>query len=281
VDERRVGLYHQLAWAANELNRGYYLWKVNAVSTFILGDGTSIPANPTVNAGTVAVQRFLGLLNTRDVWEDDISAFGFFQTYYFMFGNPFDLAIEPLFPYGLKQPQMQLPFELQDTWSFTGGPHGGWDSGSAWAAIDFGPPGLAGGCNISDTWVAAVTNGFIVRASNGAVIQDIDGDGFEQTGWNILYMHISYLDRVQAGDYVYAGERIGHPSCEGGISNASHLHLARKYNGEWVPADGTLPFTMDGWTTSGNGREYDGFLNKGSQTIEAWDGANDLNQISR
>ena len=31
---------------------------------------------------------------------------------------------------------MQLPLQNGTTWSFTGGPHGGWDAGSAWAALD-------------------------------------------------------------------------------------------------------------------------------------------------
>ena len=59
---------------------------------------------------------------------------------------------------------MQLPFEKGTTWSFTGGPHGGWDSGSAWAALDFAPPGEPAGCVSSDAWVVAVADGLILRA---------------------------------------------------------------------------------------------------------------------
>jgi murein DD-endopeptidase MepM/ murein hydrolase activator NlpD len=90
----------------------------------------------------------------------------------------------------------------------------------------------------SDLWVTAVADGYIVRAGDGSVVQDLDNDGYEQTGWTVLYMHIDSNERVEAGAYVYAGDRIGHPSCEGGISNATHLHIARRYNGEWIPADG-------------------------------------------
>jgi LysM repeat protein len=35
-DKKKLGLYHQLAWAANALNRGYYLWRVNGVSSWLL-----------------------------------------------------------------------------------------------------------------------------------------------------------------------------------------------------------------------------------------------------
>ena len=85
---------------------------------------------------------------------------------------------------------MQLPIEAGDAWSFTGGPHGGWADGSAWAALDFAPPGDALGCVDSDAWVTAVADGVVVRSGDGAVIQDLDGDGLEQTGWVVLYMHV-------------------------------------------------------------------------------------------
>jgi LasA protease len=94
-------------------------------------------------------------------------------------------------------------------------------------------------------------------------------------------MHIESRDRVQPGTYVFAGDRIGHPSCEGGVSNGTHVHLARRYNGEWIAADGPLPFNLDGWISSGTGTEYDGFLTRGSSQVEAWNEVNDLNQITR
>jgi murein DD-endopeptidase MepM/ murein hydrolase activator NlpD len=177
---------------------------------------------------------------------------------------------------------MRLPIADGVSWTFTGGPHGGWDSGSAWAALDFAPPGEGGGCDPSLDWVVAVADGLIVRAENGAVIQDLDNDGYEQTGWNVLYMHVDTHERVQPNTYVYAGDLIGHPSCEGGISNATHLHLARKYNGEWIPADGEIPFLMDGWVSSGNGIEYDGFLTRGTTVLVAEEGVHEgINQVAR
>jgi hypothetical protein len=59
------------------------------------------------------------------------------------------------------------------------------------------------------------------------------------------------------------------------------MHLARRYNGEWIPADQDVPFVLDGWTTVGLGLEYDGFLRKDGQTIEAWDGRDSVNEIQR
>jgi murein DD-endopeptidase MepM/ murein hydrolase activator NlpD len=281
ADVPHSGLYRQLTWAANMLNQGYYLWKANAISTWVMNDGMVIPVDPTINAGTAAVQYFFSKMDDRPTWETDVSGTGLLLSYYVFFGNPFDYAIEPLIAPSVVQPAMDLPFSKGETWYFTGGPHGGWDSGSAWAALDFAPPGENGSCLASSLWVTAVADGLVLRASNGALIQDLDNDGYEQTGWVILYMHIAEADRVEPGEYIYAGDRVGHPSCEGGVSNATHVHLARKYNGEWIAADGPMPYNLDGWISSGGGGEYDGYLSRGGQAIEALDSASALNQVYR
>ncbi len=280
-DPNRAGLYRQLFWAANELNRGYYQWRVAAVGNWILTDGAVVAAAPAINAGTAGVQHFFAQLYGLSAWQKVVSPYGFFETYQNLFGYPFDYAYEPLLPPDLQQPLMQLPFEMGDVWAFTGGPHGAWGDGAAWGALDFAPPGDALGCVPSSAWVVAVADGLIVRAEDGAVVQDLDGDGLEQTGWDVLYMHIDSRDRVRPSTYLRAGERIGHPSCEGGISTGTHLHLARKYNGEWIPADGALPFVLDGWVSSGAGVPYDGYLRRNGEVVEAWNGRSEQNEIHR
>ncbi len=280
-NEWNAGLYRQLTWTANELNRGYYLWRAKALTEWTLVDGDVVGINPSINAGTAALQHYFALLYTRDVWEYDITEDGFFATYQALFGYPFDYAIEPIVPMSLTQPQLTLPFVRGETWSYTGGPHGGWDTGSAWAALDFAAPGEPTGCAPADAWVRSASAGVVVRADDGAVVVDLDGDGYEETGWTLLYMHMASDGRVSAGSKLNVGDRIGHPSCEGGLSNASHLHIARRYNGEWIPADGRLPFDLDGWVSSGAGVEYDGFLRRGDELVEAWDGQNTINEITR
>jgi murein DD-endopeptidase MepM/ murein hydrolase activator NlpD len=285
-DSWRKGLYLQLAWAANNLNRGYYLWKVNSIGGWLLSNGIIIPIDPSINAGTAGVQQFFALLNDRTGWDHAVSMDGVFTTYSSFFGHPFDYAIEPLIPENNEQPTMQLPFEKNVDWAFTGGPHGGWGDGSAWAGLDFAPGGEGLGCIPSDLWVVAVADGLITRSDQGRVIQDLDNDGNEGTGWIVLYMHIEGRDRVQPNTYLKAGERIGHPSCEGGYSTGTHTHLARRYNGEWIPADQAqaefgYPFVMDGWMSSGNSIEYDGFLERNGESIEAWEGFYPENTIHR
>ncbi len=72
-DPRKKGLYHQLAWAANALNRGYYLWRVNGVSSWLLSDGSIVPIAPTINAGTAGVQQMFAYLYDRSKWNDAVS----------------------------------------------------------------------------------------------------------------------------------------------------------------------------------------------------------------
>lgn len=280
-DEWRSGLYHQLAWAANTLNTGYYRWRVNAVGGFTSADGVLIPASPHVNAGTAALHYLFAQLKTETEWRQVVSEDGFFQQYMTLYGYPFDWSIEPLIPPGLTQPTLQLPFEPGVRWIFTGGPHGGWDSGSAWSAVDFAPPKEQLGCIQNDEWVVAMADGLVVRSEYGAVIQDLDADGHEETGWALFYLHIETRDRVPLGTYLQAGDRIGHPSCEGGVSTGTHVHIARRYNGEWVAVNSEIPFVMDGWTAVDDSRLYQGYLTNGDRTIEPCQCKDEENKIER
>lgn len=276
-EPRREGLLRQLSWAADELNAGYYAWRENKMGALSLNDGTTFAIAPGINPGTVGLQYFFTNHYTGADWLAQISPGGFDATYASLFGAPFAYAFESILPPDLTQPALAWPFERHVTWYFTGGPHGGWDSGSAWAALDFGPD--TQGCQQSEAWVTAAADGVIVRAGEGVVLQDLDGDGAEQTGWVLFYMHIATRDRVPEGTLVHTGDRIGHPSCEGGFSNGTHLHFARKYNGEWIAADGAIPFNLSGWTMISAGKEYDGWLRNGDVQLEACDCRSQINTI--
>jgi hypothetical protein len=62
---------------------------------------------------------------------------------------------------------------------------------------------------------------------------------------------------------------IGYPSCEGGRSTGTHVHVARKYNGEWLPADSAIPFTLSGWVAHKGSAAYKGTLSKGGLIVTA------------
>ena len=99
------------------------------------------------------------------------------------------------------------------------------------------------------------------------VVIDLDGDGSEQTGWVLLYLHIATKGCIAVGTYVDQDGLIGHPSCEGGSATGTHVHIARKYNGEWIPADGPLPFVLSGWQTHAGEEIYTGTLTKGGLVV--------------
>ena len=274
------GLLRQLSWAADMLNAGFYGWRDESLSILDFEDGTQLGLAPGLNAGTVAVQFYFSQLHSPEHWRAIVSPGGFDRLYSDMFGNAFGYAYEPLLPGYLEQPAFAWPWDTQEVWYFTGGPHGGWDTGSAWAAVDFAP--TVGGCQMAPNWVRAAADGQVVRSSDGAVVQDFDGDAEEQTGWTLLYMHIAESERVVAGQQLQAGDLIGHPSCEGslGFANATHLHLARRYNGVWISVDDPgAPLDLDGWVVESAGREYDGWLVKGDDWLEAWDAPGDINSI--
>jgi murein DD-endopeptidase MepM/ murein hydrolase activator NlpD len=281
ADSSFEGFYQELYWAADQMAYGYYARRVGALEAVGLKDGTLIRLPQDMNPGSVGVYYFFSKICDQVCWEKAIDNGGFLNTYLAMFGDPYAGSVEPLLPSNLTQPTMQLPFEDGKVWSFTGGPHPAWGDGSAWAALDFAPPKEELGCIPTEEWITAVANGVIVRSEPALVMLDLDGDGFEQTGWNILYYHVETADRIPVGTVVKAGDGIGHPSCEGGISTGTHVHIARKYNGEWIPADQDIPFNLDGWISSGSGSMYDGFLTRFGEQVEALDGKEEENQISR
>ena len=275
------GLYWQLSWAADQLNWGYYGRSEGGMGSFDVGGATRVNFAPDINDGTAGVQYWLAVSNNAyyESWQEEVSEDGFYATYTELFGNPFALSVEPLWPVDLTQPAWQLPWPTGEEWYFTGGPHGGWAPGSAWAALDFVPPGDQLGCYPSDDWVTAMTGGVIARSDHGAVVLDVDGDGYAGTGWAITYMHLETRDRVPVGMVVEPGDRLGHPSCEGGFSNGTHVHISRTYNGRWVAADGPIPFAMGGWVSEGLAREYDGLLINGDTVREACECRDEINAI--
>jgi hypothetical protein len=114
-----------------------------------------------------------------------------------------------------------------------------------------------------------MANGIIVRSEPGDVVLDLDGDGDERTGWIIFYLHIATQGRIFTGAIVKAGDPIGFPSCEGGEATGTHVHIVRKYNGEWIPAYGPLAFNLEGWVAHFGGQPYQGTMTRFSRTIFA------------
>ncbi len=283
-------LYRELSIAANQLNRGYYGWRDGSLTSLEFPNGEAARLHPALNAGTVAVQRLFSFFYDPGDWERALygsprgsTENGFTQIYSELFGDPWERAavVEPLLPAGLVQPALELPFSPGNRWALTGGPHYSWNAGSPRGALDFSPVTGKSGCYLSPLWSTASANGVVVRDGDGILMLDLDGDGFEQTGWVLFYLHLAVEERIPVGTFVETDMPLGKPSCEGGITSGTHLHLARKYNGEWLAADGPLPFVLSGWQAEAGGTNYAGRLVKDGQVVTANSGGKSSSIIQR
>jgi len=262
--------YLQLIIAANTLNNGYYGWRAGNLLEFELPDGTLIRPDPWQNAASVSLQYYYSRMMFGDNYARAIGPQGLFETYHTLFGDPWENK-SVLIPGSLQQPPLQLPIPRGLIWNYTGGPHTGWGSGEPFAGIDFAPPSDKSGCFIADEnqFSTAMADGLVVRSGIDGVVQDLDGDGNERTGWTLFYLHLASKGRAPLGSELKTGDMIGYPSCEGGRVTGTHVHIARKYNGEWILADGPLAYNMEGWLAHNGARAYLGTLTKGELTVIA------------
>jgi murein DD-endopeptidase MepM/ murein hydrolase activator NlpD len=278
------GLYQQLAYAAEQMSLGYYGWRTGQLTTLHLRDDTTSRPDMYQNAGTVAVQYFFAQLFDYRDFLDATGPDGFGATYIRLWGKPFDRPLRDLevIPADFAQPDWGLPFLSGDIWSFTGGPHPVWGDWLPWAALDFAPAGVKG-CASTSKMVAAAAPGVVVRAADNMVVLDLDGDGRETTGWVLFHLHIADDGMIAAGTRVEAGDPLGHPSCEGGRATGTHVHLARKFNGEWIPADGLLPglapFELGGWVAARGAEPYQGRMMRLGAWVEACTCSTALNTV--
>jgi LasA protease len=267
------GLYLELSLVAKELNIGYYGWREGTLTELVFPGSTRVRVTPSLNAGSVAVQNLSSkFYRQQQDWVESLyGPKGFLAVYNAMFGDPWQSAasVEPLYTPNLAQPTLELPFAPGTAWSLTAGPHIAWNTGTPRGALDFSPIILLPPCAPSPAWVTASAPGLVVRTGDGLVVLDLDGDGLEQTGWVLIYMHVAEQDRVTSGTWVEKDAPLGHPSCEGGRATGTNLHLARKYNGEWMAADGPVPMVLSGWVAHNSEVSYEGTLEKDGLVVSA------------
>jgi murein DD-endopeptidase MepM/ murein hydrolase activator NlpD len=280
----RSGLYQEVMVAATQLNLAYYGWRGGTFMELRFSNGEKLRLDPTLNAGTVALLHLFALLTRRTGWLEALyRPNGFASRYTQMMGDAWGRAsaVEPLFPAGLEQPALELPFAPGEPWSLTAGPHEAWNAGTPRGALDFSPVTGEPVCAVSRAWATASAVGVIARSAEHAVALDLDSDGYEATGWVLVYYHLAGDDIVKFGRRVRLDDPLGHPSCEGGRATGKHVHLARKYNGEWLAADGPLPFVLGGWRAYAAERDYHGRLVNGEQVVTSDPGGGFSSSISR
>jgi len=263
-----AGLASQLSWAANTLNNAYYSWSNGDLDTFDHLDGRTERPDPWQNSATVALQYYYSKLFPDDAYNYSISGSGLAKTYLELFGDPWQNVTAHI-EGSLKQPELSLPFAAGRSWAFTGGPHTGWGDGEPYSALDFAPPTVVGGCAEAEDPAVAIADGIVVRTDDALVMLDLDGDGNERTGWVIMYLHLANSSLPPVGKIMKRGDPMGMPSCEGGRATGSHVHISRKYNGEWIPAQGVLAFNLEGWVAKNGAAAYEGTLTKLGRTIRA------------
>jgi len=266
----RNGLYQEMMIVATQINVAYYGWRQGMFTSLTYGDGSTARLNPLLNPGSVAVQHLLAMFYRPAYWQNAVyGAEGFPAVYAQLFGDPWARAVEPLLPSDLAQPALELPYLAGEPWALTAGPHNAWNAGTPRGALDFSPITGQPKCQVSRAWATAAAPGLVVRSAYNAVALDLDGDGLEQTGWVLVYFHLAGVERSSAPLRVALDDRLGHPSCEGGRATGTHVHLARKYNGEWLAADGPAPFVLSGWQAVAGELNYAGSLVRLGDTVKA------------
>jgi LasA protease len=272
------GLYMQLIWVANIINNGYYGWRTGQITEIELQNRQLERPDPWQTAATVAFQYLFSHLLADDEFELAIGELGIASVFSEFFGNPWEDDTAHI-PVSLQQPMLTLPFAPGETWAFTGGPHTGWGTLYPWAALDFAPGTLVSGCSPTELPAIAMAGGVVARSEPGMVMLDLDGDQDERTGWNLLYLHVATQGRAPVGAILDPGDIVGYPSCEGGTATGTHVHVARKYNGEWIPADSAIPFNLDGWISHSSGEPYAGTLTRNGEMVIACDCSNSSSQL--
>ncbi len=248
VGEPLPGLRTGLAQAAASLNRFFYAHLYDGLRTITLKDGTTIEV-PASNAATFALLAYLSREATVESWAGLEAPSRFYAAWAGLFGDPYQYLSTEVLPHPLPEVELRLPFTAGEMWYYVAGPHNAAGPGTPRAAIDFAPPPEgATGCHLALAYVTAAAPGVVARSRGGEVVVDLDGDGFEGSGWTHHYRHLSSFERIEEGKRVKAGDPLGHPSCEGGETTLTRLTFARRFNGAWIPVDyPEAPLIMDGW----------------------------------
>ncbi|HEX7973900.1 MAG TPA: LysM domain-containing protein [Anaerolineales bacterium] len=107
------GLYKEMLMAAQYLSIGYYGWRQGDLIELKYPDAKTVRINPTLNAGSVALQELFSKLYKPTPWIDALYGQENFAGFYTqMFGDPWQRAatVEPLVTPSLAQPTLELPF---------------------------------------------------------------------------------------------------------------------------------------------------------------------------
>lgn len=264
------GFYLECSLAAKLLNMGYYGWREGLFTAINFYNGSSVRVAPQSNAGTVALQYFFSRIYPPGSWEAYLyGPNSLLQTHHELFGDPWIRAegVEPLFTGNVQPPLLDLPFSQGEEWAMTGGLHVDWNSGTPTGALDFAPITGEPRCVVSRAWVLASAAGVVTRSSENIVVISLVDELGAFTGWELFYMHIADSDSIPRGTRVNRDDRIGHPSCEGGLATGTHVHITRKFKGEWIGANGPFPLVLSNWLAIPGEKQFQSTMVRGGEVV--------------
>lgn len=226
------------------LNEGYYRFETGKLVELELPDGSIEQLDPWQNAGSAALRFFFSMMvKTPGAYRLAVDPDGLARTYTDLFGDPWEVQSEVL-PGSLEWLPAGLPID----------PQGGWQAALMPEQIrKMMPwPGAAAGfhASIQDASnkgsygkVFSSISGTITRLDNFHLV--VSEPGMPETkGWSIVYFGVTAKPGLKAGDEIQIGQTLGQVDS---VNWNASFWLARKYNGEWVPAGTVIPFKLGGW----------------------------------
>ncbi|HSN93644.1 MAG TPA: LysM peptidoglycan-binding domain-containing protein [Anaerolineaceae bacterium] len=226
------------------LNEGFYGFESGRLLELELPDGTIERLDPWQNAGSAALRYFFSqMLETATDYQRAVAPGGFAAIYEKLYGNPWAAEFEVL-PGSLEWIPAGLPINSRGGWQAAAFPEGILKSMPSSGVLAGFHANIQNAKDKNDYGkVFACIGGTITRLEPSQLVVSYEGTQ-ESQGWSVVYYGVKVKPGLKVGDKVEIGESLGHVDSSGW--NAS-FWLARKFNGEWVGANGVVPFNLGGW----------------------------------
>jgi LasA protease len=226
------------------LNEGFYGFETGQLMELELPDGTIERLDPWQNAGSAALRYFFSqMLETTTDYQRAVEPDGFAATYEKLFEDPWTTEVEVL-PGSLAWIPAGLPINPQGGWQAAALPEGNLKS-MPWSGVMAGFHASIQDSKDKNAYgkVFASIGGTITRMDASQLV--VSQAGMRETqGWSVVYYGVNVKPGLKEGDMVEIGESLGHVNA---LAWNASFWLARKFNGEWVGANGVVPFTLGGW----------------------------------
>ena len=100
------------------------------------------------------------------------------------------------------------------------------------------------------------------------MVVDLDGDGLEETGWNLIYLHIATTDRVPVGTWLEQGSGSDTPAVRADRPRGRICIWPANTTANGCRRKAPWP-DLQGWEARAGRFDYKGWLVRGDQVITA------------